>query len=135
MCIYALIWPNDDVNIKGVYTASASKYIYNIIDIILCIPLLYVVIWKVGFVYLIDYKMIGFGGAVTTGLNALTSIMGNQREFLSILALNRIRAFYEASKGKEGPGELLALHNNHRALKWFFFGFAGIIFISWLPRF
>jgi hypothetical protein len=73
------------------------KFVYNIIDFLLCAPLVYIVAYEVAFKYLWKYKMIGPAGVVMTSLNALTSIMGNQREFLSILALNRVRRYYVAS--------------------------------------
>lgn len=95
--------------------------------------MLYVVFYEVGFRYFINYKMITFGGAATTAMTALTSILGNQREFLSILCLNRVRAYYVASREADA-GELLALTNNAKGLKWFFFGFAAIIFVAWIPR-
>ena len=78
------------------------------------------------------HQVIGVGGFISIAGTALTSLMGNQREFLSILALNRIRAFYEASKNDQGT--LVGLHINEFPLKVFMWGFAAVLIGSWFFR-
>jgi hypothetical protein len=110
MIIYVLIYPHDSVDLKGNYHSTNWKYIYIIADLTMCAPLLYLFVTQIVYLYFVKYKIIGTMGIAFTALNALGSVFGNQREFLSILALNRVRRYYVSSTYKEAS--LYAL-NDH----------------------
>jgi hypothetical protein len=114
--IYCVINSDDTVNLDGKYiNHHNNKLVYTVCDMILSIPLLYLCARYITKEYAFERGQIPITYVPIAFLNVVFGFLNNQREYLTILAFNRIRRFYYASV----QSEFLALKDKDTAL----FGF------------
>lgn len=91
-----IAWPNDWVNHANKFiTYNTYRAWYIVIDGILCLPLLWLIVYGIIILAYRRYKQLGGIFSVTSNvLRAIKSILVNYRELLAVMFMNRVRRFF-----------------------------------------
>lgn len=131
--IYAICFPNDKVDLKGRYEIlGRKKLLYIVGDLILCIPLFIVLLWEIWVKYVFKRKQFSFVDAISIFVSAIPSIIGYQRDYLTVLNMNKIFAFARASRNESMSNFYIKEKENQFNLLSIFV--AAIVAISMVER-